>query len=240
MLFNTNNELHHEIKQLESKTAEILKQELDAIYEAIDTGTAGDNLEIIGCWLKKKKIKDRAKVIEENSEFIIKSSKYSGGHKPLVLQNSYALKLIYTDKSVLWNSNTPVPYFDKETDINNRILPGQLDKYPYLTVSDFLQPQIIRLVYPVNREKYWNGNISFETGDKNKHFLLPIASKFFEFFDTTDLQRQMPDGKPMFEMVVYTGSVEAIFKSQLRATQITLRSNAPTTIKVLQVMENLT
>lgn len=216
MLFNTNNELHNEIKQLESKTAEVLKQELDAIYEAIDTGTAGDNLEIIGCWLKKKKIKDRAKVIEENSEFTIKSSKYSGGHKPLALQNSYALKLIYTDKSVPWNSNTPVPYFDKETDINNRTLPGQLDKYPYLTVSDFLQPQIIRLVYPVNREKYWNGNIRFETGDKNKHFLLPIAPKFFDFFDTTDLQRQMPDGKPMFEMVVYAGSVEAILRIPIK------------------------
>lgn len=216
MLFNTNNELHNEIKQLESKTAEVLKQELDGIYEAIDTGTAGDNLEIIGCWLKKKKIKDRAKVIEENSEFTIKSSKYLGGHKPLALQNSYALKLIYTDKSVPWNSSTPVPYFDKETDINNRTLPGQLDKYPYLTVSDFLQPQIIRLVYPVNREKYWNGNIRFETGDKNKHFLLPIAPKFFDFFDTTDLQRQMPDGKPMFEMVVYAGSVEAILRIPIK------------------------
>lgn len=216
MLFNTNNELHNEIKQLESKTAEVLKQELDAIYEAIDTGTAGDNLEIIGCWLKKKKIKDRAKVIEENSEFTIKSSKYAGGHKPLALQNSYALKLIYTDKSVPWNSNTQVPYFDKETDINNRTLPGQLDKYPYLTVSDFLQPQIIRLVYPVNKEKYWNGNIRFETGDKNKHFLLPIAPKFFDFFDTTDLQRQMPDGKPMFEMIVYSGSVEAILRIPIK------------------------
>lgn len=216
MLFNTNNELHNEIKQLESKTAEVLKQELDAIYEAIDTGTAGDNLEIIGCWLKKKKIKDRAKVIEENSEFTIKSSKYSGGYQPLVLQNSYALKLIYTDKSVHWNNNTPVPYFDKETDINNRTLPGQLDKYPYLTVSDFLQPRIIRLEYPVNSEKYWNGNIRFENGDKNKHFLLPIAPKFFDFFDTTDLQRQMPDGKPMFEMIVYAGSVEAILRIPIK------------------------
>lgn len=216
MLFNTNNELHNEIRQLENKTAKVLKQELDAIYEAIDTGKAGDNLEIIGYWLKKKKIKDRAKVIEENSDFTIKSSKYSGGHKPLALQNSFAQRLIYTDKSVPWNTNTPVPYFDNETDINNRVLPGQLDKYPYLTVSDFLQPQIIRLVYPINREKFWNGNVRFENGDKNKNFLLPIAPKFFDFFDTTDLQRQMPDGKPMFEMVVYAGSVEAILRIPIK------------------------
>jgi predicted RNA-binding protein Jag len=208
MLQNTNKELYNDIKQLERKTAEDLKLELDSSYEAIDTGTPGDNLEILGCWLKKKKIKDRAKVIHENSDFTIKSSKYKGEYTPLVLQNSYALKLIYTDRSVYWQSNTPVKYFDEETNINKRILPGQLDKYPYLTVSDFLQPQIIRLVYPVNKDKYWDGNIRFENGNKTKHFLLPITSKFFEFFDTKDLlEKTMTDGKPMFEMVVYANSV---------------------------------
>lgn len=217
MLFNTNNDLHNEIKQLESKSAHVLNKELDAIYEAIDTGTAGDNLEIIGCWMKKKKIKDRGKVIEEFSDFVIKSSKYTGGHKPLVLQNSFAQRLNYTDKSVQWNSTTVVPYFDNETDINNRTLPDQLDKYPYLTVSDFLQAQIIRLVYPINKDRFWDGNIRFETGDKNKHFLLPLTKKFFDFFDTADLQKQMPDGKPMFEMVVYSGSVEVILRIPIKS-----------------------
>ena len=117
--------------------------------------------------MKKKKIKDRGKVIEENSDFVIKSSKYIVGHKPLVLQNNFSQKLNYTDKSVHWNSSTAVPYFDKETDINNRTLPGQLDKYPYLTVSDFLQPQIIRLVYPINKDRFWSGNIRFETGRRS-------------------------------------------------------------------------
>jgi hypothetical protein len=217
VLFNTNNDLHNEIKELENKTADILKQELDSIYETLDTGEAGENLEIIGCLLKKKKIKDRGKVIEENSDFVIKSSKYAGGHKPLVLQNNFTQKLNYTDKSVHWNSSTAVPYFDKETDINNRTLPGQLDRYPYLTVSDFLQAQIIRLVYPINKDRFWNGNIRFETGDKNKHFLLPLTKKFFDFFDTADLQKQMPDGKPMFEMVVYSGSVEVILRIPIKS-----------------------
>ena len=73
VLFNTNNDLHNEIMELENKTADILKQELDSIYETLDTGEAGENLEIIGCLMKKKKIKDRGKVIEENSDFVIKS-----------------------------------------------------------------------------------------------------------------------------------------------------------------------
>jgi hypothetical protein len=216
ILFNSNNDLHSEIKKLEEKSKEARLQELNSIYEPLDTGTPGDNLEIIGCWMRKKKIKDRGKVIEENSDFVINSSKYHEGHKPLVLQNSFSQKLNYTDKSVQWNSATQVPYFDKETDLNKRILPGQLDKYPYLTVSDFLQPRIIRLVYPINKDKYWNGNIRFETGDKNKHFLLPIAPTFFDFFDTGDLQKQLPDGKPLFEMVVYAGSVEAILRIPIK------------------------
>lgn len=217
VLFKSNNDLHNEIRQLESKSAQELKQELETIYDSIDTGTPGDNLEIIGCWMRKKKIKDRGKVIEDNSDFIIKSSKYNDGHKPLVLQNNFAQNLIYTDKSVHWNSVIAVPYHDKETDLNNRILPGQLDKYPYLTISDFLQPKIIRLVYPINKEKFWSGNIRFETGDKNKHFILPITKRFFDFFDTADLQKQMHDGKPMFEMVVYSGSVEVILRIPIKA-----------------------
>jgi hypothetical protein len=216
LLFNGNKELYNEIKQFESNSAEVLKKDLDLIYDTIDTGTAGDNLEVIGCWMKKKKIKGRGKVIEAQSDFVINSSKYKGGYKPLVLQNSFAQKLNYTDKSVQWNSTTVVPYFDKETDINNRTLPGQLDKYPYLTVSDFLQAQIIRLVYPINKDRFWNGNIRFETGDKNKNFLLPITKKFFDFFDTADLQKQMADGKPMFEMVVYSGSIEVILRIPIK------------------------
>jgi len=216
MLFNTNNELHNEIRELEGKSAEVLTQELNSIYEPLDTGTAGDNLEVIGFWMKKKKIKDRAKVINENSDFTIKSPKNIGEYKPLVLQNSFAQQLQYTDKSVPWKSTTAVPYFDKETDLNNRTLPEQLDKYPYLTVSDFLQPQIIRLVYPINKDKFWSGNIRFETGDKNKHFILPLTNKFFDYFNTEDLQKQMPDGKSMFEMVVYAGSVEAILRIPIK------------------------
>ena len=216
MLFDTNNDLHNEIKQLENKSADVLNQELDAIYEAIDTGTAGDNLEIIGCWMKKKKIKDRGKVIEEFSDFVIKSSKYTGGHKPLVLQNSFAQRLNYTDKSVHWNSTTVVPYFDKETDINNRTLPGQLDKYPYLTVSDFLQGQIIRVQYKINSDKYFDGNITYKSGDESKSFLLPLSKKFFEYFDTEDLQKHMYDGKSMFEATVFAGSIDVTLRIPIK------------------------
>ena len=45
-----------------------------------------------------------------------------------------------------------------------RWLPGVNLQYPYLTVSDFLEPYLIRLVYPINKEKFFDGNLVTEVG----------------------------------------------------------------------------
>lgn len=203
------NALYREIKKIEEVDSIQLQLKLNSTYEALDTGTAGDNVEILGFPIKKKKIGNRGAIIEENSQFLIQSNKSE--IKALVLQNKFSEPLIYTDSNVQWNSNWVVPYYDDKP-LNERTLPGQLDKYPYLTVSDFLQPQLIRLNYPINKEKYFDGNIRFESGDKTKNFILPITNQFFDFFDTTDLQNNMSDGKPMFEMVVFPNSVEVYLR----------------------------
>ena len=203
------NKLYREIKKIEEMDSDELVAELNNTYNAIDTGTAGDNIEILAFPLKQKKIGNRGSIIEEHSQFLIDSSK--SNIKPLVLQNKFSEPLIYTDSNVKWDSNWVVPYYD-EKPIDERTLPGQLDKYPYLTVSDFLQPHLIRLSYPINKEKYFDGNIRYESGDKTKNFILPITSQFFDYFDTLDLQNNMSDGKPMFEMVVYPNSVEVYLR----------------------------
>jgi len=216
ILLRTNKELYNEIKGLEASKAAILEEALQSKYVSLDTGEDGDLVEAIGCQLWKKKMSNRGEVIQTNSDFTIQTTKYAGGYKPLVLQNNFSKRLVYTDKSVLWNSTTVVPYYDEEDDLNKRTLPQQLDKYPYLTVSDFLQPYIIRLVYPINAERFFDGNIRFETGDKHKHFVLPLTKRFFDFFDTADLISQMSDGKPLFEMVVYAGSVDVYIRIPIK------------------------
>lgn len=217
ILDNLRNDLYTEIKEFENKSSEELIQELNCNYEALDTGTSGDNIEILGNPLKKKKIGNGGSRIKEHSQFIIDSEKYA--IHPLVLQNKFSEPLIYTDSNVKWNSNWQVPYFDNNP-INERTLPGQLDKYPYVTVSDFLQPFLIRLIYPINKEKYFDGNIRYETGgDTTKSFILPITNQFFNYFNTSDLQRSMPDGKPMFEMVVFTGSVDVYLRIPIKGNR---------------------
>lgn len=226
-----NNELYNTIKSFDDQNTKSLEQQLKSNYELF-SDKVEDAVEVLGVKLMKKKSKFRRNIIETNSEFLIKSDKYKTQLEdvnkgvedekvkrriPLVLQSSFSDKLIYTDSSVRWEPATQVPFFVQETDIDERILPGQLDKYPFLTVSDFLQSHLIRLVYPINKSKYFDGNIKFETGDRGKNFLLPLTNKFFDFFDTSDLKTLLPDGKQMFEMIVYAGSVDVILRIPIKA-----------------------
>jgi len=231
-LKSINRELYNYVKELERKDVASIQLEYSRAYEPFgsDINTA---VEVIGCRLLKKKIRARKSIIESESKFLVESPKYRRKldilnqnlsddtlkrRMPLALQSSFAERLPYTDSSVKWDTTTQVPFFDGISDIDKRILPGQLDEYPYLTVSDFLQPYLIRLIYPINKTKFYDGNVQFQTGDKNKYFVLPLTTKFFDFFDTTDLQKPLPDGRSMLELIAYSGSVEVILRVPVKGT----------------------
>jgi hypothetical protein len=67
-------------------------------------------------------------------------------------------------------------------------------------VSDFLEPFLIRLVYPINREKFFDGNVLAEVGDDSKGFVLPLKKLFFDFFSSMDLLSSQ-SSCPKIEMV---------------------------------------
>ena len=211
-----NKDWYKKISKIQDEDTNVLIDKLNSSYSSLDIGE-NNNIEILGFPLKKKKIENRGTKISDTSELVIKSDKSS--LKPLVLQNNLSEPLIYTDENVKWNSDWQVPYFD-EKPLNERTLPGQLDKYPYLTVSDFLQPQIIKLPYKLNSKKYFDGNIKYENGDKNKSFLLPLTKKFFEYFNTEDLQRPIEGtNKPMIEAKVYTNSIEVTLRIPIKGNK---------------------
>jgi hypothetical protein len=64
LIARTDHDLYDEIKKWDSKPKKTIPQDFNAQYDALDTGTAGDNLEIIGHWLKKKKTKGTEMAIE--------------------------------------------------------------------------------------------------------------------------------------------------------------------------------
>ncbi len=164
-------------------------------YSELDTGAVGDGIEVIGVPLRKRKKEDILGSIGE-SDFRIAASKTLTGATPLVLQNNFNKRLRYVNDS--WDHTVEVPYVD-EAPLEKRSLPSARIQYPYLTVSDFLEPYLIRLVYPINREKFFDGNVNTEVGDDSKGFLLPLKRQFFDYFTPNDLLGAGP-GKPSIEM----------------------------------------
>jgi hypothetical protein len=190
MLEQTNNRLFHEINNLKPETFE-------NDYDALDTGTAGEIIDFLG-FAARKRHKGNITNSVKNSDFIIKSTQYKGEKSPLVLQNNLNKNFRYTTDP--WNKNVEVPVYEP-LPLESRTLPGQIIQYPYLTVSDFLEDYIIRIIYPTDKEKFFDGNLRIEAGETDKGYLLPLKPLFFEYFSTADLQKNMPDGKPMIEMV---------------------------------------
>jgi len=152
------------------------------------------------------------------SDFEIASTKYVGVKKPLVLLKGHrgltsdGRPMRYFNANYL--ENTPVGYFDNETDLDSRNLPGLTNvRYPYLTISDFLEPYIIRTVYPINKERFFDGNYNDEHKSDLKGYILPIKKMYFDFFDISDLHKLTPDGKLFFEIIkVASNAVKVILR----------------------------
>ncbi len=155
---------------------------LDFLNNLKDIGfnsSLGQPLTAISRLKLKQAVSDR-KTIERKSDFIIRSSKKIDGIKPLVLPTeTFTKKFIYTED--FWDHNTKVPCYD-ENCLADRKLPDQGDKYPYLTMNDFLSPAIIKLPYGFNEKQFFNAG-------SNK-YLLPLTDLFFKYFSVDDLENQ--------------------------------------------------
>jgi hypothetical protein len=131
-------------------------------------------------------------LIRQTSQLLIKATRYSGQLTPMVLAPD-APPVAYT--KIAWTRGTAVPHHVPEawrpdaSGQSARRLPGQAVHYPWLTVSDLLEPNLIRLVYPVNRAAFFDGNLSAYGGNApTRGYLLPLKPDFFEFFRPEDLQ----------------------------------------------------
>lgn len=158
-----------------------------------------DFVEVLGYSLYKKS--DRP--VTSSSDFIILTHKESES-LPLVLPvdagNRYA-NLRYT--TAKWGSSNKAPFEDPESDLARRILPYEGSRYPYLTISDFLEDSIVKVPHTLNKTNYFNGHIRIDK--QELAFLLPIKPLFFRYFTVDDLMGNVRDGRPMFEMNLLAG-----------------------------------
>ena len=183
--------------------------ELATNYIDLDTTNAGQVVEVLNVGLKTIDPLLIIKKIRE-SEFIIHSQKQNAEPKPLILQNNFNKPLRYVNAN--WDTKIAVPYYD-EHPLPLRKLPGQDTLYPYLTVSDFLEPHIIRLVYPIDSSKYFDGNLRLNNQEETKSYLLPLKLLFFEYFDVGDL---IAGGRGKPQISIDETSVAAAIRVQLK------------------------
>ncbi len=177
--------LLREINEIERGNPEELREQYNTVYEELNTGPTGSEVEVFGIGLRKRKSENVVKHISDNSDFRINSIKIPADNKPLVLQNDFSQNWIYAKDK--WHG-FKVPYVESN-DVKSRRLPEINIPYPFLTVSDFLEPYLIRLVYPVNSDKFFDGNLKNDIvgGDLSKGYILPLKKEFFDYFDAGDL-----------------------------------------------------
>lgn len=120
------------------------------------------------------------------SDFAISSPKVAK-NKPLVLpSDKFARPWIYT--TAPWQQDTEVPL--NPGNVETRVLPSDGTRYPYLTMTDFLEDTLIQTDSKANSEDFFDGNLQDSTGDEHS-FLLPIKRTYFEYFTMEDLKRDL-------------------------------------------------
>jgi hypothetical protein len=156
------------------------------------------------------------------SDFVIKAAKdYNDTLLPLVLQNGFAksgwtyLRKLSWQSSIAVESKVDTPWMEK------REMPGFSDiKGYYLTVSDFLEPYLVRTIYPIS-EHFYYGECK---ADKNsKGYLLPLNVDFFRFFSIEDLIAGENDAqKPRLSIIPQSnGDVRVTLRIPIQKGDIT-------------------
>ena len=170
---NLNPELREEIRNMSNNDAGIFGN------ISVTQGAQNDIVEILG----QKLYKLNGTTSIENSDFLIDSTKCSNQILVLPIDrgNTYSELIYVTEK---WGDEKYAQAFD-EREIADRTLPSRGDKQPYLTISDFLEPQIIRVPYLLNEDEFFTAHL--RKNGEEATFLLPLKPLFFKYFSVEDI-----------------------------------------------------
>lgn len=176
-------------------------------YPNLNIAGGGTVVKVLGMTLKRAK--DRTDLIKK-SDFLIKAEKAHQENIPLLLPNhkNYNHDLTYINTK--WDQDIAAPHVDSKP-LSNRKLPVTGDSYPYLTISDLLEPVLIKTEFPIDRGYYFNGNFRPLDG-KEKGFLLPIRPLYFQFFTEDSLSNSI-NGEKRFELEeLHGGNIQATLR----------------------------
>ena len=182
--------LNMNFNKMENSDRAMINNLVDSDWDILDDitiGGAGNPVSILNIPLKQQK-----PPTDIESDFEIDSNKFINVPKPLVLPiDRFTQQMRYVTAN--WNPDTKVPKFDSCA-ILKRVLPSDGSKYPYLTISDFLEDTIVQMPFQINMDAF------FESNCDKKGYLLPLKKSFFDYFSVDDLKKTLSNGKKMFEL----------------------------------------
>jgi hypothetical protein len=198
ILSEKNKTLFDEITAISALSADSAKQKFESEYDALQT-PAGSRVEVldIDLYIAKKEAMEQSL---KDSDFVINSEIYSG-IKPLVLKSGIDFGKDFKYIRGPFDPNTPVPNFAPGSWEEEREMPGKKNvKGRYLTVSDLLEPYLIKTIYPISDKFY---GYKFNDEKKYQGYLLPLKKEFFQFFTLKDLEKGETGerGKPKLSIV---------------------------------------
>ena len=181
---------------------------LDATFAKMDEG-----IQALGVPFYQARAEDIQRAIQESDFMIVPTRKDAGDRLPLVLQNHLNAPATDPFKYITssWTDATVIRPQDYAMPPEKRVLPATTHQYPWLTDDDFFQPALIKLDYTIDRDCFFDGNLSIGSRDTDEcDFVLPIKPLFFKYFNVSDLWGTI-NGKPKFEMVhTQNGSTETV------------------------------
>lgn len=159
-----------------------------------------------------------------DSDFMIVPSRNVDEKLPLILQNHLNAPLTDPFKYITnaWDDAIVIKPEDYAPAPEKRVLPATSHQYPWLTDDDFFQPSLIKLDYTVDRDCFFDGNLSIGSREADDcDFVLPLKPLYFKYFDVSDLWGTI-GGRPKFEMIHnkagQTESVRAVLRIPVKKT----------------------
>jgi hypothetical protein len=165
--------------------------------------------------------------LQGNTDFEIQATKTIAEDKiPLVLPvNTSSLYDNLEYYGCKFGRSFNIPYYDARS-LASRTLPGINIQHPYLTISDFLEDNLIPIPHGTNSKYLFDGNLQAPTNpqiNEETTYLLPIKDLFFRFFHLKDLFGNIPgtnSQKKMFEMEYLAGgAVKAILRIPVKGNE---------------------
>ena len=165
--------------QLATQIAQIQPNTINNYAPSLVQGVAGNQCVASGIPLGERIFNPA--IVQGNSDFVISPNYQINGILPLVLPDKqFNGNWKYSIPGSVWNPNWVI-----DQNSSRSVLPNSGLRYPWLSISDFLEDKIIKLPYDIDSANFITGM------NGNSSFLLPLKSKYFEFFSANSVTQNV-------------------------------------------------